>query len=881
MILESGAGVGPYQILCALGSGGMGEVYRAHDPMLGRDIAIKVLPDHFATDPDRLARFEREARALAALNHPNIAAIYGLERAASSSVLVMELAEGDTLAARIARGRLPVDDATAIATQIAAALEAAHEKGIVHRDLKPANIVISRDGRVKVLDFGLAKLASADDSGGAPFNAANSPTIAASMAGTILGTAAYMSPEQARGKAVDKRADIWAFGCVLFEMLAGAPAFKGETITDIVAAVVAHEPDWTALPQDVPHTVRSVLRRCLRKDPGERLRDAADARIEIAERLDGSTNVPSEQRSTRSRSFERVGIAVGAAAIAAAIAWSAMRMMPTGRSPAPVVTRLELNLPADVDLYTGTAPAVALSPDGRRVAFIGIHGGTRFLYLRRLEAFDAAPLRSTEQVQAFFFSPDGSSIGFITPDRVVKRVSLSDGLVVTVARDADQYSGADWGVDGRITFNRDGPLYQVPATGGTVTQLTSPDARQHELLHAWPKSLPEGKAILFATLAGELVKTSRIEALTIATGQRRELVTGAFPLYVASGHLMFQRDKDLLAAPFDPQRVELTGPAVRVVENVGLDSNGAPLASASTSGMLAYVPGGSGASRLVWVSRDGSEQPITALTGHYQSPRLAPDGRRIAVNMEGSLWVYDTTRGTLTRMTSDETIVSGYMAWDPLGKRVAFRSRTGMLSADADVASRPRPIEGISGLRDVPNSIAPDGDTLAFTRASDETGADVYVASLSGRFAPRPVVRTPAYEGGGQFSPDGHWLAYASNESGRFQVYVRPFDDSQRRFAVSSDGGSYAAWRRDGKELFYRNGNKMMAVSVTPKGSELTLSPPRVLFDRRYTFETSTIANYDISLDGTRFLMVKDEVGAGRINIVLNWFEELKRLAPK
>ncbi len=441
----SGFTVGPYRILNKLGEGGMGEVYRAHDTALGRDVAIKVVPAHLATDPDRLARFEREARTLAALNHPNIAAIYGLERAGTASVLVMELAEGETLAARIARGRVPVDDAVAIALQIAAALEAAHEKGIVHRDLKPANIVVSQGGHVKVLDFGLAKLAAAPDNDSAPFSAANSPTIAASMTGAILGTAAYMSPEQARGKAVDKRTDIWAFGCVLYEMLAGAPVFAGDTITDVVAAVVTKEPDWNALPPETPGHVVSIVRRCLQKDPQRRIHDVADARLELLDLTAETVTSAQTRERPRTRSGYAAAALAGAIAGAGIIVASGVYQRSTNPTSLGPVTRLQVDLPPDVDLYGGNAPGVALSPDGRRMAFIGVRAGQRQIYVRSLDSFDATPVRGTIQAQAFFFSPDGTAIGFVTPDRVLKRVSLSDGLVVPLAHDVDRYQRRDLG----------------------------------------------------------------------------------------------------------------------------------------------------------------------------------------------------------------------------------------------------------------------------------------------------------------------------------------------------------------------------------------------------------------------------------------------------
>jgi len=772
-----------------------------------------------------------------------------------------------------------VDDAIAIAVQIAAALEAAHEKGVVHRDLKPANIVVAPSGRVKVLDFGLAKLAGGTDSDSAPLSSANSPTIAATITGMVLGTAAYMSPEQARGKAVDKRTDIWAFGCVLFEMLAGVPAFAGETITDIVASVVTKEPDWSALPVDTPPSLTALVRRCLRKDPTARLHDVADARIELQESPDSATVQRQQSAPSRRSRSVLAGVSFAAAVFGGAVTWAAMRSARPVSEARPV-TRLQVDLPIEVDMYGGNAPGVAVSPDGRVLAFLGIRGGQRQIYIRNLSGFDAEPVRGTTQAQAFFFSPDSASIGFITPDRILKRVSLSDGLVVNLARDADQYSGGIWAPNGRIIFSHDGPLEQVPASGGPVSRLTALDGARKELFHAWPEVLPGDKALLFVTLGGNNGVTSQIEALTIATGKRRTIIPGTFPRYVPSGHLVFYRDKDLLAAPFDTERLELTGPAVRVVEKLGLDFNGTPLASVSAAGILSYVPVGTGTSRLVWVSRDGAEQAITGSAARYQSPRLSPDGARIAVHMGGNLWIHDIARGSDTPMASDDVIGSGFTTWAPGGHRLAFRSRTGMRWVDVDIAGRSQPLEGSVGTRDIPNSFGPDGDALAFTRQDGETSGDIYVMSLSGRFPPRPLVRSPAYEGGAQLSPDGRWFAYASNESGIFQVYVRPYDQTERRYVVSTDGGSYPVWRRDGKELFYRSANRMMSVNVASAGQELSLSPPHMLFERRYGFETSTIANYDVSLDGNRFLMVKDEVGAGRINVVLNWFEELKRLAP-
>ena len=575
-------------------------------------------------------------------------------------------------------------------------------------------------------------------------------------------------------------------------------------------------------------------------------------------------------------------MALASAAAAAIVTFAGLRFAaPRGQSSdASPVARLELNMPAGVEMYAGNAPGVAFAPDGRRVAFIGIDGGERRIYVRSLDHFEAARLRGTEQAQSLFFAPDGGAIGFMTADRTVKKVSLSDGLITVIAHNADQYSGATWGPDGRITYTTDGRLAQTPSSGGPVTPLTNLDASRHELFHMWPVALPASKGFLFRSVVGDEVKTSQIEALSTATGQRHVLVAGLFPMYSPSGHLIFCRDHDLLAAPFDVQRLALTGPAVRIVSDVGVDFNGAPLASLSPTGSLVYAPGGTGTSSLVWVSRDGVEQRVTDSTRRYQSPRLAPNGRAISVQMGGNLWIHDTVRNTFARATPEETIGTGFTTWAPDGKHLAFRSREGMRWLEVEGGGRSQPIRGSSSVGDIPNSISPDGKTVVFTRQDAETSGDIYTVSLNDGSPPRPVVKTPAYEGGAQFSPDGRWLAYASNDSGQFQVYLRPYPGPERRVPVSTLGGSFPLWRRDGKELFYRNANKMMGVDVSVSAAELSLSTPRVLFDQRYTFETSTIANYDISLDGKRFLMVKDEFGAGRLNIILNWFEELKRLAP-
>jgi eukaryotic-like serine/threonine-protein kinase len=880
MSLQPGARLGAYEIVAAIGAGGMGEVYRARDTNLERDVAVKILPEAVAADVERLARLEREARVLASLNHPNIAAIYGLERMGGATALVMELAPGDTLAARLARGRVPADEAVPIALQITRALEAAHEKGIIHRDLKPANVVVSPDGKVKVLDFGLAKLA--DGSAAAGADAANlslSPTIphAGTMAGVLLGTAAYMSPEQARGKAVDKRTDIWAFGCVLFEMLAGRQAFPGETLTDIVAAVVKNEPDWTTLPPDAPAAARSVLARCLRKDPAQRLHDVADARIELERAFDDP--LPRIARGgTAARAAAIPWILVTVLAIALAGSWLAFRRTAVG--PLPVM-RLELNMPAGVEAATTNTPNIAISPDGTRLAYTGGVSGLRRVYIRRLDQYEETVLRGTETVNACAFSPDGKTIAFITSDRTLKKVSIADGLVSTIAPEVDyQAGGVDWGADDRITFVRLGNLWQVPASGGTAKQLTTPDADKNGF-HSHPFVLPSGKAILFASVSGGDRTSTRIEALSVETGRRRTIVeAGGAPAYSRSGHLIFFRGGALLAAPFDPERVEVTGPTFAVLDDLSLDQLGNPMIAFSSVGMLAYVPSANATKRLVWVSRRGVEEPITDRSRPYQNPRISPDQQRIVVEIAGGdLWLHDSARSTFTRLTTGETAGNTFAVWTPDGRRIVFRTLTGIRTIDADGGGTSKMVAGTS-VTDIPSTISPDGQTLAFIRQVSSSGGDIYVMSLATDSQPHAVVKTPGYDGGAQFSPDGRWMAYVTNESGQFEVYVRPYPEPDRKIQVSTNGGTHPKWNANGKELFYRSGNKMMAVDVS-LSRDLTLSQPRVLFEQRYVFGSAqTIPNYDVSADGQRFLMVKDDSASGRLNIVLNWFDELKRLAP-
>ena len=875
MSLSSGARLGVYEILAKLGEGGMGEVYRARDTRLKRDVAIKVLPDQFARDPDRLTRFEREAELLATLNHPNIGSVYGFEEASSASGIVLELVEGPTLADRIAQGAVPVDEALSIARQVADALESAHQKGIVHRDLKPANIKFTAGGQVKVLDFGLAK---AMESAAAPAAAASiSPTMVspATQAGIIVGTAAYMSPEQARGKAVDQRADIWAFGCVMFEMLTGQSPFGSvETVSDSIAAILTREPEWNALPPDAPTAIRRLLRRCIEKDVSRRLHHIGDARLELDD-ASGSEAAGEGARPIDRPRWQAVlpwGIAAfGVVAALVAILWSGR-----GQSvpPAPL-TRLELTLPPNLELYTA-GRTMALSPDGSQLAFIGTFSGTRDIYLRKLDQFETVPLRGTDGVSTLFYSADGTSIGFVTSSGVLKTVSLVDGVVTTEVDGAGFLNGGAWGADDSLVFPRGATLWRMQK-GGEPKQLTTLDATRGDARHGWPMFLPGGGALLFTVASNQ---GSRIDSLDLNSNERRTVVqSGTLPMYTSSGHLVYFRDGQMLAAPFDAASATVTGSAVPLLNGIpvltGSGGNAAavateiPLIDVSLSGTVMYSAT-TAFSSLVWVSRKGEEQVLNGERRSYANPRMAVDGQRVMVQA-GDLWVQDLARGTFSRLTAGSILTNGFPIWMPDG-RVMYRSSTGLrIQGTRGPGDSMQMISGTTEV-DYPGAVAADGDTLVFLRSTEETSFNILTLSLRDPAKVKPFVQTPAYEGGARLSPDGKWLTYVSNETGRNEVYITPFPGPGDRTQISIAGGTQAVWNPSGKEIFFRLDDRMMAVQVTTAPA-LTLSSPVMLFEGRYAYGAGiTIPNFDVTLDGQRFVMVKPESGAGRLNVVLNWF---------
>jgi eukaryotic-like serine/threonine-protein kinase len=893
MPLPSGTKLGSYEVAAQIGAGGMGEVYQAHDTKLGRDVALKVLPEAFARDAGRMARFQREAKVLASLNHPNIASIYGLEDSGPTHALVMELVEGPTLADRIKSGPIPVDEAVLIAKQIAEGLEYAHERGIVHRDLKPANVKVSRDDAVKILDFGLAKAVEGE---AVETDMGTSPTLTrmATQAGFIIGTAAYMSPEQAKAKPVDRRADIWAFGCVFYEMLTGKMAFGGETVTDILASVVRSEPDWSQLPEGTPLRARVLLQRCLQKDPKQRLRDIGDARISLDEIISGApleAPTPGEVAAASGwrAAFSRHTIlpwSIVCLIVAALAGLAVWNLKPSPSAPPKPVTRAVINLPPGQQL-TGldAGSALALSPDGTELAYVATQGGTQRIYLRAMDSLNSNPVPGTEGAIEPFFSPNGQWLGFFA-DGKLKKISVGGGAATDLA-DASSPHGASWGNQGTILFARNvGAIQQVSDSGGASQPVTRPIIEKGETAHFLPDILPGGQAVLFVAGPG----SAQIVVQSLRSGERRDLVPGgASPRYAASGHLLYPEGDNLMAAAFDPKRLQLTGTAVAVLEGILQSANGAAQYSVSETGSLVYVPGGSesAARRLVWVSRNGTEQAIPAPPRDYAYLRISPDGRRLALTIreqESQIWFYDFARDALTRLTFGGSM-NEVPVWTQDGKRIAHLSNQGgqvnIFWEPADGSGGPERLT-TSEDTNVPGSFSPDGKFLAYVDINPTTGYDIWVLRLSDRKA-EPFLQTPSFEGAPSFSPDGRWLAYVSEESGRLEVYAKAYPGPGGKYQISTEGGTEPVWNPKGKELFYRSGDKMMTVDVTTQPN-FSAGKPRMLFQGPYLPTLGSFPFYDVSSDGQRFLMLKsvEQEGAAstQINVVLNWFEELKQKVP-
>jgi serine/threonine-protein kinase len=905
LALTLGTRLGVYEIVAQIGEGGMGQVYRATDTALGRQVAIKILPEAFASDPERLARFEREAKTLASLNHPHIAAIYAIEKSTGQHALVMELVEGDDLSQRIARGAMPIDEALPIAKQIAEALEAAHEQGIVHRDLKPANVKVRSDGVVKVLDFGLAKAIESPSAMSPSMSQAPTITTPALMtgAGMILGTAAYMSPEQARGKTVDKRADIWAFGAVLFEMLTGKRPFDGEDVTDTLAAVVRADPDWNALPSDTPPPMRRLLRRCLVKVPKRRLADIADARFDLDEATaapTGETSVRTSQTQTGRRQLMRFVlvslVGVLGTALAAFAVWSV-----AGVPEASAISSFEIVQPPDQSLsVSGPGNDVAIGADGSAIVYRATIEGRTVLMRRRLDQLEAAPLaRGGNQPTGVFVSPDGSWIGFSTGGSApaLQKVSGQGGPPVLIAPIDSEFGGATWGPDAAIVYATRSGLWRVSADGGDPVSLLKSDTRNGEAIYRWPHFLPNGRFVLFTSVPPGPIVNAQISVLSLETGEQRVLVRGGtYPRYASSGHIVYGTGGTLRAVPFRADRAEVTGGPVVVLDDVLIKASGAVDFDIASNGSLVYLPAaGVSSTSLLWVDRKGGEQPILQADQTATRPRISPDGARVALQVVSDtsqdIWVYEMARGTGTRLTVDGW--NEDPVWTPDGNRLVFGrgsaqgSETDLFWAPWDGSSQVQALIMREGAQS-PHTWTPDRRALAFYErvlTDPRPHRDIWALNMD-VLHPVPILVTSFNERSPSFSPNGRWMAYASDETGQDEIYLRAYPGPGGKRTVSIDGGTEPIWSYDGSELFYRRGPSMVAVEMKT-GPTLSIGASLTLFEGPYAIEGggSGSLGYDVARDGQRFLMLRRQAGRTggadvNLRVVLNWLTDVARLAP-
>jgi len=909
-----GETVGHYRITSKLGSGGMGEVYRATDTTLHRDVAVKVISPEFADDPERMARFEREAQVLASLTHGSIAAVYGLEHSGGHRALVMELVEGEDLSERLRRGPMPLREALRTGVHIAEALEVAHEHGVIHRDLKPANIKLLESGHVKLLDFGLAK--ALEDAAPAHLRAGDAATLsmAATRAGIILGTAAYMSPEQATGTAADKRSDVWSFGVVLFEMLTGSRLFDGQTTSHVLADVIRAEIDFGRLPAAIPADIRTLVERCLERDPRRRLRDIREARLVLERSVERSTDAHSAVRSgsiavhAATTSWRQRLPSVAAGGLAAALVVGAGAWLLRPSPPVMPKLRIDTALPGAA-LFNPVGSPIELSPDGQSIAMIveGRTEGAGSLVLRRLDQLQGDTLLEEAGGVSVpynpFFSPDGAWIGYAVRGEL-RRVPASGGTPLTISK-VNRSRGAAWAADGTIIFAAapSSGLSRVLVSGGEPQPLTTLDPAKNEATHRWPQLLPGGKVVLFTvhTSAAENFDRASIEAVHLETGERTLVHHGgAYGRYVPSGHLVYLANNTIFAVRFDPERLAVSGQPVPVVHDVrSFAGEGSANFTFGANGLMAYMRGTPSAPEhpVAWVDRSGKATPLAIEPGTYANPRLSPDGRRVSFTVfrdrNWDIWVYDLDREVFTRVTFEEGVESEQI-WSPDSRELAYSLD---IAANRNLVNR-KPADGSGSATTVgqaddylwPSSWSPDGRLIVVTSGHQDIGT-VPVGDVAA--TPTWIVNSTFPEQDGAISPDGRFLAYTSRESGRPEVYVRQFPSGTGRWQVSKDGGSYARWAKGGAELFYRTSAGLMSVSIDTTHNGFRGSTPRQLFTGDFAggldgigVDQFVFADYDVSADGSRFIMFPRPTDTNGdalrlITVVTNWFDELRRTVER
>jgi serine/threonine protein kinase/Tol biopolymer transport system component len=902
-MLSPGAKLGPYEIQALIGAGGMGEVYRARDTRLDRTVAIKVLPAHLADKPQLRERFEREARTIAGLNHPHICTLHDVGRQDATDFLVMEYLEGETLATRLLKGPLPLEQVLRYAIEIADALDKAHRKGVTHRDIKPGNIMLTKNG-TKLLDFGLAKLKQEAAPATVPLSQLPTLSHNPTVEGSILGTLQYMAPEQAEGKVdeIDGRTDIFSFGAVLYEMATGKKAFEGQSAASLIAKILEIDPPPISSLQPVtPPALDRAAKRCLAKEPNDRWQTASDLAHELRWIAEGGSHaglpVPvAAQRKSRERLAWLAAVVLLGSTVALLLWVVSLRRPPA--EPQPV--RFSVGPPEGGSFDPG-ARFLTVSPDGSKLAFIAAEAsGKSQLWIRALDSPSAEPLPGTDNPVQPFWSADSRFLAFYA-DGKLKRIAVAGGPAQTLAEAPGATAGlgggilgpanGSWSREGIVLFapSMQGMIHRASAAGGAATPVTTLDASRQEIGHHWPHFLPDGKHFLYFARSTN-PENNAVYAGSLDSPEKKLLLnTTSNVVYVPPGYLLFNREETLMAQAFNAERLELSGEAVPIAEDLQFNvAQGAAAFAASQNGVLAYRTGNAGEqSRLVWVSRNGAEQPLAAPARAYGDPRLSPDGQRVVVGISGSgnqVWLYDLVRATFTRLTFEGNYNNNGM-WTPDGKHLALRSnRLGPMNIFW------QPVDGNGGAERLanseygqfPNGFSPDGQLLVFSESHPVTGLDIWVLRLADRKA-QPFLRTPAEEGGPRFSPDGRWLAYASNESGRREVYVQPYPGPGGKWLISSEGGREPMWNQNGRELFYRNGNKMMAVDVTTQPA-FSAGKPRMLFEGRYQPATPSYPQYDVSADGQRFLMLKpveqEQTAPAQISVVLNWIADMKHRMP-